>query len=345
MNKDPVSYKDSLLRFVEDLGPTAQGVATKKLEALKFEKLSDGDDDRTLKLFESFCTTLHEQTKSSTLSSAQILSLALPFFNKSLAFPGTSTQHNKNFSTMFRSVNIMDDTNYKGKKIITNDNWHASAAILLSSNFYNNNKGKNHIGINSSNEKRTLENCYLSKFGVIENWNTWASSSSSGLANVYPTCVVLAPQPLESIRGNVLSKKFPLSQPNIVAFNENGSSFSSQPSQEESMTGMPINHLSDQFLTHHQLCSSMSGLNVPFSASIFSQLNEDECIPKQSIRPEVTIYPSKESDTSSFGLGTPYHPGDFQALMGSQDFNNIPYQKHVSHDFVRQQFISYILLH
>ncbi|KAJ1383366.1 Bromodomain-like superfamily [Sesbania bispinosa] len=43
LNIDPSNYKDSLLAFVKDLGPTAKKVVDKKLEALKFQQPLNGD--------------------------------------------------------------------------------------------------------------------------------------------------------------------------------------------------------------------------------------------------------------------------------------------------------------
>jgi len=43
LNTNSIKYKESLLRFVEDLGPTAKRVAAKKLEALRDQQLCNVD--------------------------------------------------------------------------------------------------------------------------------------------------------------------------------------------------------------------------------------------------------------------------------------------------------------
>ncbi|KAG4989524.1 hypothetical protein JHK82_031848 [Glycine max] len=153
LKTNSIKYKESLLRFVQDLGPTAKRVAAKKLEALRDQQLCNVD-------------TPTPQTQPTVLN-AQTLALAIPFLNRSLTtIPGSAAQGNKIFNNNnVGGVNIKD-VPYQGNKTNTNDSWNAYVATLLSNRFLNNDKGE-------------------SSSGRIENFNTLSP-------RVYPTTSVIS---------------------------------------------------------------------------------------------------------------------------------------------------------
>ena len=138
LNTNSIKYKESLLRFVEDLGPTAKRVAAKKLEALRDQQLCNVD-------------TPTPQTQPTVLN-AQTLALAIPFLNRSLTIPSSATQGNRIFNNNnVGKINIRDGP-YQGNKTYTNDSWNAYVATLLSNRFFNNDKGDSSSGrVESSN--------------------------------------------------------------------------------------------------------------------------------------------------------------------------------------------------
>ncbi|TKY47286.1 Bromodomain and PHD finger-containing protein 3 [Spatholobus suberectus] len=254
LNKDPIKYKESLLRFVEDLGPTAQRVAAKKLEALKVQQLCNGDTP-TQNLLENVSGTqiIHQTTPQTPTQldalNAQTLALAFPFLNRPLTIPGSAAQENINVNTTNAgSVNIRDAP-YQGNKTYTNDSWNACAAALLSSFFFNNDKGGSPSGIESSNARGNMNFWGLSKDKMVspfengssllgpiqENanqlqlavnktsntipWNTSAGipnmlgigSSSNVFAHVYPTRIISGPQP-KPLKSMLSGNRYSLSE-------------------------------------------------------------------------------------------------------------------------------------
>ncbi|XP_029126151.1 uncharacterized protein LOC109793247 isoform X2 [Cajanus cajan] len=172
LNKNSMPYKESLLRFVEDLGPTVKRIAAKKLEALEDQQLSNSDTP-TQNLLENVSGTqiIHQLTPQTPPQddtfNAQTLALALPFLNRPLTIPDSAVQKNRMVNTTNAgSVNIRDDT-YQGNKTYTNDCWNAFAASLLSNIFFNNDKGGSSSGIESSNERGTMSFLGLSKDKMV----------------------------------------------------------------------------------------------------------------------------------------------------------------------------------
>ncbi|XP_020232060.1 uncharacterized protein LOC109812493 isoform X2 [Cajanus cajan] len=237
LNKNPIKYKESLLRFVEDLGPIAQRVATKKLEAFKDQQLCNDENVSSTQIIHQ--PTPQTPTQDDTFD-AQTLALALPFLNRPLTIPGSAAQEKRIVNTTNAgSVNIRDGS-YQGNRISTNDSWHARAAALFSNFFFNNDKSGSSSGIESSNARGTMNFLDLSKdkkisplqnvsspfapvhehdhklqLGVnktsnTSQWNTSAripnmlatGSSSNVFARVYPTRVISGPQPRPLNSGN-----------------------------------------------------------------------------------------------------------------------------------------------
>ncbi|XP_057428211.1 uncharacterized protein LOC130721429 [Lotus japonicus] len=219
LNKDPSNYKDSLLRFVEDQTPVVQKFAAKKLESLKFEKLQDGNTP-TSNLLENVSPTqtIHSfspqaQTQSNTFNPVHMCSLSLPFLNKPLEIPGTTTQQLKKANTLAGSNNVKD-ADYKGKEILRNFKWNASEPSILSSVFCDDIQEKNQIGYEISNENGIMSTFDLSKskgkfdspcenmHGKTGKWKSYTSipdmlvngSSRSGLTHINRTDAVSGPQ-------------------------------------------------------------------------------------------------------------------------------------------------------
>ncbi|RDX86422.1 Bromodomain and PHD finger-containing protein 3, partial [Mucuna pruriens] len=172
LNQNPIKYKESLLRFVEDLGPTAQRVAGKKLEALKDKQLCSGDIPIQNLLENVLGTQSIPQPTPKTPTqpaalNAQTLPLTLPFSNRPFTVPGSATQENIAVNTINASSVNTRDGPYKGKKTNTNDNWNAYAATLLSNFFFNNDKKGSSSGIESSNARGTINFRGLSKDKMV----------------------------------------------------------------------------------------------------------------------------------------------------------------------------------
>ncbi|KAL5164326.1 Bromodomain and PHD finger-containing protein 3 [Glycine soja] len=229
LNTNSIKYKESLLRFVEDLGPTAKRVAAKKLEALRDQQLCNVDSPTP-------------QTQSATLN-AQTLALALPFLNRSLTIPSSATQGNRIFNNNnVGKINIRDGP-YQGNKTYTNDRWNAYVATLLSNRFFNNDKGD-------------------SSSGRVE-------SSNNLFPYVYPAHVISRPSmnlPESSIASQSRPRNLMSSMPsnNLSQFslareprqedivNLSDLSLVSQPRPQNFMSCMPSNNLT-QFSRAHEL--------------------------------------------------------------------------------------------
>ncbi|KAK7305572.1 hypothetical protein VNO77_43478 [Canavalia gladiata] len=403
LNINPSNYKDSLLSFVEDLGPTVQKIAEKKLEPLNSQQLLNHNIP-TQNLLENASGTqiVHQPTPQTptqpALFNPQTLSLARPFFNRSFTASGLVPKENRNITTIKNpgSVNIKDGEAHKANnKDHGKDSWKACAAALLGNFFLNSNKGGIASGIENSNGRETinfskekmaspLENVSshlgpvqrdtkgkkhmveldVNKTGNTRQWNSYSSmpytfpgSSSNVTARVYPTRVISGPPlkpmtPMLSDTRNSLSGSSLLPQPKpqytMPSINPSELSLVPQSRLQNYMSCMPYNNLSELSLVHQpRQANSMSSMNPSGVSYPLSQ-------PKQGgwsissnnftglpILPSQTANFSNESNTYLYDLDTPYQPGDFQAMLGSPDFNNNTFPIQASHAQVLHQASPY----
>ncbi|KAL2333100.1 hypothetical protein Fmac_014313 [Flemingia macrophylla] len=223
-NTNPIKYRESLLRFVEDLGPTAQRVAAKKLDALKDQQLCNDEIVSGTQIIHR--PTPKTLTQPNTFN-AQILAPAFPFLNRPLTIPGSATQENRIVTTTNSGSVKIRNGPYQGYETYPTDNWNACASAL-SSWFHNNDNGGSPSGIKGSNASGTtnfldllkdkmdssLENVSSLLLPVQEvtnqlhlgvnitsntrQWNTYSDvsnmlttgSSSNAFAHVYPTRMI-----------------------------------------------------------------------------------------------------------------------------------------------------------
>ncbi|XP_020232063.1 uncharacterized protein LOC109812494 isoform X2 [Cajanus cajan] len=338
LNTNPIKYKESLLRFVEDLGPIAQRVAAKKLEALKDQQLCNDENVSGTQIIHQ--PTPQTPTQEDTFN-AQTLALALPFLNRPLTIPGSAAQENRNFyTTNAGSVN----------------SWNACSAALLSSLLLKNDKGGSPSGIESSNTRGTMNFGDLSKDKMVsplENvssllgpvkevsnqlesgvnktsntrqWNTSSDtpnmlntgSSSNEFARVYPTRVISRPEPHINLQEpSFVSHSRPENSKSCMPSNNLTElslmpqlrpkdtinlaelSLVSQPRPKYSMYGMPSNNLTELPLMHQSWqANSTSSLN-PSRVSFLSRTVQEDLIPSTS-----------------------HQQKDFQTMQDSPYFNN-----------------------
>ncbi|RZB50725.1 uncharacterized protein LOC114395946 isoform X1 [Glycine soja] len=110
LNENQLNYKESLLRFVEHLGPTAKRVAAKKLEALEDQqRLNDDTTLQNLPENASGTQIIQQQTPQiptlPELFNVQTLALAQPIFNRPLTNPGFAASLNRIVNTHVGNVN------------------------------------------------------------------------------------------------------------------------------------------------------------------------------------------------------------------------------------------------
>ncbi|KAE9615090.1 putative chromatin remodeler Bromodomain family [Lupinus albus] len=151
VNKNVGHYRDSLLHFVEELGPDAQMVAANKLETLNFMQVMTSET-QTPNLLANFSgTQLSPQqapTQPGCVNNAHELSLALSLSNKPLTIP-----ENRKVTATAGSVDINENA-CKGKMPEGKDGWNAHAASLLGDFFIN--YGKNETNNELDDKKPNL---------------------------------------------------------------------------------------------------------------------------------------------------------------------------------------------
>ena len=110
LNEKQLNYKESVLRFVEHLGPKAKRVAAKKLEALEDQqRLNDDTTLQNLPENASGTQIIQQQTPQiptlPELFNVQTLALAQPIFNRPLTNPGFAASLNRIVNTHVGNVN------------------------------------------------------------------------------------------------------------------------------------------------------------------------------------------------------------------------------------------------
>ncbi|KAG4920452.1 hypothetical protein JHK82_049410 [Glycine max] len=337
LNTNSIKYKESLLRFVEDLGPTAKRVAAKKLEALRDQQLCN----------------------SATLN-AQTLALALPFLNRSLTIPSSATQGNRIFNNNnVGKINIRDGP-YQGNKTYTNDSWNAYVATLLSNRFFNNDKGDSSSGrVESSNNlfpyvypahviSRPSMNLPESSIASQSRPRNLMSSMPSNnlsqfslareprqedIVNLSDLSLVSQPRPqnfMSCMPSNNLtqfSRAHELRPKDFVKLSD--LSLVSQPRPRDSMYRMPNNNPTEPSLVYHPWqANSMYCLN-PTSVSTLPLPNQGMSVSSKILSSSIQLFClsltanfSNGSNISSYGLGTLYQPMDFQATLDSSTMNH-----------------------
>jgi len=145
LNENAFNYKESLLRFVKGLGPVAEKVAAKKLAALQDQPLNISKNV-------SGTQSMHQPTPRAPTNpipfNAQSLPLSFPLLNRPLTIPCTAARENITVNTNNVGGVLIGDRAHQRNKTITNENWHACAAALLSNIFFENGQG----GSSSANE-------------------------------------------------------------------------------------------------------------------------------------------------------------------------------------------------
>ena len=292
LKTNSIKYKESLLRFVQDLGPTAKRVAAKKLEALRDQQLCNVD-------------TPTPQTQPTVLN-AQTLALAIPFLNRSLTtIPGSAAQGNKIFNNNnVGGVNIKD-VPYQGNKTNTNDSWNAYVATLLSNRFLNNDKGE-------------------SSSGRIENFNTLSprvyptTSVISGPSISLPESSSLVPQSrirnfMSSMPSNNLSQISHAHKPRPEdIINLSDLSLVSQQRPENFISYMPSNNLKQISLTQEpNNLSQFSRAHEPRPEDIIN-LSDLSLVSKA--RPENFVSCMPCNNLKQFSLAREPRPEDFVNL-------------------------------
>ncbi|KAK8468657.1 hypothetical protein PHAVU_006G081500 [Phaseolus vulgaris] len=158
VNENTINYKESLMKFVKGLGPVAEKVAAKKLAALQDQPLNISENvSRT----QSMQQPTPKAPTNSVSFNAPTLPPSFPSLNRPFTIPGSATRENISVNTNNVDRVLMGDRSHMRNKIITNENWHACAASLLSNIFFENGKG----GSSSANE--TMDARTLSKGKMV----------------------------------------------------------------------------------------------------------------------------------------------------------------------------------
>ncbi|CAL0307684.1 unnamed protein product [Lupinus luteus] len=164
VNKNVGHYRDSLLRFVEELGPDAQMVAANNLETINSMQVMTVET-QTPNLLANFSgTQLSPQqapTQPDCVSNAHNLSLALSLSNKPLTIP-----ENRNVTATAGSVDINENT-CKGKKPEGKDGWNAHAASLLGDFFINCGKNETNKGLDDKKPNLYTDICSTLKDKMV----------------------------------------------------------------------------------------------------------------------------------------------------------------------------------
>ncbi|KAJ1422972.1 Bromodomain and PHD finger-containing protein 3 [Sesbania bispinosa] len=355
LNIDPSNYKDSLLAFVEDLGPTAKKVAEKKLEALKFHQPLSGDTPipNIGKMVSPHENMFGNTSQWSTLASKPD---RLTQVHPTYVIPGTQLKTlesipGNSFSvstlTLNRSKEIMPNINLSGpsfmpqrRTIETMPGINLSRSSLLQQiRPEQTMPGNNLSGPSSFMQQRrpeeTMPGINLSGPSSFmqqrRHEETMHEINLSG-----PSSFMQQRRPEEIMHRINLSgpstfmTQIRAGQETMSGFDLSGPSFMPQIRAKEIM-GPSINPSSSSIslMSQPRPQDSMSGMN-PSNTSFWSLLNEGQSIPNKNFS-GLTILPPKpakysnEPETSLFNSGASLQPGGFQALLGTSDLNNSPY--------------------
>ncbi|XP_019432440.1 PREDICTED: uncharacterized protein LOC109339439 isoform X2 [Lupinus angustifolius] len=164
LNKNVDHYRDSLLHFVEELGPNAQMVAANNLETLNSMQVMTVET-QTPNLLANFSgTQLSPQqapTQPGCANNAHKLSLALSLSNKPLTIP-----ENRKVTATADSVDINENA-CKGKKPEGKDGWNAHAASLLGDFFINCGKNETNKGLDDKKPHLSTDVCSIPKDKMV----------------------------------------------------------------------------------------------------------------------------------------------------------------------------------
>ncbi|KAG2395040.1 uncharacterized protein HKW66_Vig0075840 [Vigna angularis] len=314
LNESAINYKESLLRFVKGLGPVAEKVAAKKLAALQEQPLNTSENV-------SGNQSMHQPTPKAPTNpvsfNAQTLPLSFPSFNnRPLTIPGSAVQQNRTVNTNNVGRVGMGDKPHQRNKIVTNENWQACAAALLSNIFFENGQG----GSSNANEimdARTLakgkmvapvenlssllkpvqENYNRYRLGVNNSsssnntiqWNTSTNMFSAGSSRnlppiVHPTCVISGPQPRPMRSTSLSSGNTPFGLPMMQ-----------QPGIQNTVT-LPSNNLPLYQSMQENPTSCISSKNITQSSHV-RQPRPDDFINLVDLR----LKPQSEARDSMYG--------------------------------------------
>lgn len=316
-NESAFNYKESLLRFVKGLGPVAEKVAAKKLAALQEQPLNTSENV-------SGTQSMHQPTPKAPTNpvsfNAQTLPLSFPSLNnRPLTIPGSAVQQNRTVNTNNVGRVGMGDKPHQRNKIVTNENWQACAAALLSNIFFEKGKGES-SNANETMDARTLakgkmvapvenlssllepvrENYNRHRLGVNNSsssnntiqWNTstnmpnmFSAGSSRNLPPiVHPTCVISGPQPRPMRSTSLSSGNTPCGLPMMQ-----------QPGIQNTVT-LPTNNLPLYQSMQENPTSCISSKNITQSSHV-RQPRPDDIINLADLR----LKPQSEARDSMYG--------------------------------------------
>lgn len=314
-------YKESLLQFVKDLGPTVQRVAAKKLETLQHQQLCIGSTSTQNLLINASGSQITHQptpqipTQQDTLN-AQTFPLALPFLNRSLTIPGSATQKNHivNSTRNFRAIS-------KGKLDSAVENASSSVRPIREET------NRVHFGVNKTSNNTREWNTSIGIPYMLANGSS--TSSNNVFAPHHPTNIVSGLSGnRNSISGLPLMPSILLEDTmSCMRSNIIESSLVNQPRPRASIYDMPRHNLADLSLVHQPWKTNAMFSMIPSRVTPWSQPMQGGSIPGKNLS-MITIFffsffscqHSNHSNTSSYGLGT-----SFQALLNSPDFNSSSY--------------------
>ncbi|WVY92363.1 hypothetical protein V8G54_031451 [Vigna mungo] len=291
VNENQFMYKESLLQFVKDLGPTVQRVAAKKLETLQHQQLCIGSTSTQNLLVNASGSQITHQptpqipTQQDTLN-AQTFPLALPFLNRSLTIPGSATQKNHivNNTRNFRAIS-------KGKLDSAVENASSSVGPIREET------NRVHFGVNKTSNNTREWNTSIGIPYMLANGSS--TSSNNVFAPHHPTNIISGLSGnRNSISGLPLMPSILLEdtmsrmRSNIIE-----SSLVNQPRPRASMYDMPRHNLAELSLVHQPWKTNAMFSMIPSRVTPWSQPMQGGSI-----------------------LGT-----SFQALLNSPDFNSSSY--------------------
>ncbi|KAJ1402741.1 Bromodomain-like superfamily [Sesbania bispinosa] len=323
LNIDPGNYKDSLLAFVEDLGPTAKKVADKKLEALKFQQPLNGDTPipnivrnvSANRLTQVHPTYLIPGSQPKILESMSSNSFSMPTFTpnrRSKEIMPSINLSGPSFMPQRRTIETMTGINLSGPSLLQQIRPEQALARI------------NFSGPSFMQQRRpeeTMPEINLSGPSFMQQRRPEETISGINLSG--PSSFMQQRRPEETMPGinlpgpsSFMQQRRPkeiipiidLSEPSFMTqiradgetmpgFDLSGPSFMPQIRDEEIM-GPSINPSSSRLslMSQPRPQDSMSDMN-PSNASFWSLLNG----------------------------GTALQPGGFQALLDTPDLNNSPY--------------------
>ncbi|KAK7290320.1 hypothetical protein RIF29_04646 [Crotalaria pallida] len=355
--EEPSNYRDSLLKFVEDMGPVAKRVAAQKLEPLYLIDNLPGTET-------PHPTTPQAAKESNTPSNTAGPSLALSLDHKPPTILETSAglENQIDNNTFAGAININAGA-HQGNNI--NDgvysSWKARATAILGNIFVRSDRGKSPCGLESSNARGTIDiggpsegkivSGYEKIFSPLAPFQEGTSQTPKGKATVFthvwPTQVI-PPKPLEPITADRshsgLSSFVSQSRPQHYSgmHHANHLVLSLLPGQPRPENSMPLINDSGLSLVSH-VCINHPSVNHSMpQLELGESSNPRNNFSGQSIMPsQAEVFSNwNQLGTSFVGLGTPYEPGEFEALMGSsstQYFNNTFYPFETSYEQVHQQ--------